>query len=66
MLIAGEGSCSCWGIDQPSVSDDFGLRYLNLRCGVASAGQLVSGLMDSKPQMPLVLSRMKGLLGQRK
>ncbi len=34
--------------------------------GVASAGQLVSGLMDSKPQMPSVLSRTKGLFGQRK
>ncbi len=31
VLIVCEGSCSCWGIDQPSVSDDFGLRYLNLR-----------------------------------
>ncbi len=31
--------------------------------GVASAGQLVSGLMDSKPQMPLVLSRTQSLLG---
>ncbi len=30
--------------------------------GVASAGQLVSGLMDSKPQMPLVLSRTQSLL----
>ncbi len=34
-------------------------------CGVASAGQLVSGLMDSRPQMPSVLSRKKSLL-QRK
>ncbi len=33
--------------------------------GIASAGQLVSGLMDSKPQMPSGLSRAKGLLGQR-
>ncbi len=37
-----------------------------LECGVASAGQLVSGLMDSRPQMPSVLSRTKGLLSQRK
>ncbi len=35
-------------------------------CGVALVGQLVSGLMDSRPQMPSVLSRTKGLLGQRK
>ncbi len=26
MLIACEGSCSCWDVGQPSVSDDFGLR----------------------------------------
>ncbi len=31
VLIVCEGSCSCWGVDQPSVSDDFGLRSLNLR-----------------------------------
>ncbi len=61
MLIACEGNCSCWGVDQPSVSDDFGLRTCGH--GVASAGQLVSGLMDSKPQMPLVLSRTQSLLG---
>ncbi len=30
MLIICEGSCSCWGIDQLSVSDDFGMCYLNL------------------------------------
>ncbi len=34
--------------------------------GVASAGQLVSGLMDTRPQMPSVLSRTKGLLWQRR
>ncbi len=38
----------------------------NCERGVALAGQLVSGLIDSRLQMPSVLSRMKGLLGQRK
>ncbi len=66
MLIVCEGSCSCWGFDQKSVSDDFGLCYLNLRTCIASAGLLVSGLMDSRPQMPSVLSRTKGLLRQMK
>ncbi len=63
MLIACEGGCSCWGVDQPSVSDDFGLRYLNLRTWCCFGGALVSGLMDSKPRMPLVLSRTQSLLG---
>ncbi len=66
MLIICEGSRSGWSVNQPLVSDNFGLCYLNLRRGVASAGQLASGLMASKPQMPSVLSRTKGLLGQKK
>ncbi len=67
MLVVCEGSFSCWGVAKPSVSDDFGLCYLKLRTRCRfSAGQLVSGLMDSRPQMPSVLSRTKGLLGQRK
>ncbi len=28
-------------------------------------GQLVSGIVDSRPQMPSVLLRTKGLLGQK-
>ncbi len=46
VLIACEGGCSCWGIDQPSVSDDFGLRYLNLRtwcCFGRAAGVRFNG-----------------------
>ncbi len=31
VLIVCEGSGLCWGVDQLSVSEDFGLRYLNLR-----------------------------------
>ncbi len=43
LLIVCEGSFSHWGVDQPSVSDDFGLCYLNLRMwcrfgGAASVG----------------------------
>ncbi len=43
VLIICEGSCLCWGVDQPSVSDDFGLCYLNLKTwccfgGAASVG----------------------------
>ncbi len=38
VLIICEGSCSCWGVDQPSVSDDFDLRYLNLRTSCCFGG----------------------------
>ncbi len=66
VLIVCEGSCSRWGVDQPSVSNDFGVlpqleNVLSLR-----QEELSLGLMDSRPQMPSVLSRTKGLLGQRK
>ncbi len=63
VLIACEGGCSCWGINQPSVSDDFGLRCLNLRTWCCFGGAASIVLMDSKPQMPLVLSRTQSLLG---
>ncbi len=67
MLIICEGSCSCWGVDQPSVSDDFGMCYLNLITwcrfgGAASVGPNGFQAADA----PDVLSRTMGLLGQRK
>ncbi len=44
MLVVCEGSCSCWGVAKPSVSDDFGLCYLKLR----TRCRLTKGLLGQR------------------
>ncbi len=43
VLIVCEGSCSRWGVDQPSVSDDFGMCFLNLRTWCRFGGAASDG-----------------------
>ncbi len=62
MLIVFEGSCSCWGVDQPSVSDDFGLCYLNLRmwCCFGGAASVGSNGLDKAKRYHVVWNPIHG------